>query len=83
MDSYDPTKVTGLNCADCKYNRICDGGCVANNYMINGDIHINPKMYCWWRQLLLSEAEWIIQTLGEEHNEMFRDYWTVINRDKR
>ena len=79
-DSYDPLKARGGNCEECKYNRICDGGCAANNYMINGDIHINAEAYCWWLQMLLGEIEWIIKTLGEERNEQFREYWAVINR---
>ena len=81
VDSYDPAKARGGDCQKCKYNRICDGGCPANNFMINEDIHINAEAYCWWRQIVLKEAEWIIKTLGEERNEYFRNYWMVINRD--
>lgn len=84
IDMYDPFKASAVNtdCATCKYNRACDGGCVANNYMINGDIHKNAEMYCWWRRLLLSEAERILQTLGTEENELFREYWREINRGR-
>ena len=78
-ESYDPFKARGGDCKKCKLNRICDGGCVANNYMINGDIHISAEIYCWWQQLILSEIEWIIKILGEERNEPFKEYWTVIN----
>lgn len=79
VEMYCPEKATGLNCKECKYDRVCDGGCVANNYFINGDIHINQPDYCWWRQLLLDNAIYIVQTLGNDKNEAFRDYWVKIN----
>lgn len=82
MQSYNPIKVQGLDCLTCQYNRVCDGGCVANNYMIEGNININPKVFCWWKQLLLSESEWIVNILGEEQNLKFRDYWVGINNGR-
>lgn len=76
MDNYDSIQVTGLNCDTCKYNRICNGGCVANNYLINGNLSINPPMYCWWQQIVLDGAIKIMQTLGNEQNEKFREKWS-------
>lgn len=40
----------------CEYDRICDGGCVANNYMVTGRLGRMPEMYCWWRRTVLHEA---------------------------
>ena len=40
----------------CEYDRICDGGCVANNYMVTGKLGGMPEMYCWWRRTVLNEA---------------------------
>lgn len=57
MESFDALPVRGEYCDDCKYDRICDGGCVANNYMITGSVSVMPEMYCWWRRLVLGEAE--------------------------
>lgn len=82
INSYDPIKNMGPNCKTCYYNRVCDGGCVANNYMTNGDIHVNPDMFCWWRQLLLSESEYIINILGSEKNSLFKEYWVRINYER-
>ena len=76
MNIFDSKKATGFDCDNCKYNRICNGGCVANNYMITGDMNINPPMYCWWQQLILDGAIRIMQTLGEEENEAFYKKWS-------
>lgn len=57
MESFDALPVRGEYCDDCGYDRICDGGCVANNYMITGSLGVMPEVYCWWRRELLSQAE--------------------------
>lgn len=64
------------NCSSCRLNRICDGHCVANNYLITGDVNKTTDIYCWWYNLLLDEAIYICNKLGD--NETFIDYWTVI-----
>lgn len=68
-DKYD--------CNNCMLNNICDGGCVANNYLINNDINIVPNVFCWWQQKLLEEAIYIMQTLGNEQNEQFKNFWNT------
>ena len=78
MQSFNDVAATGTNCSSCRYNRICNGGCVANNYMINGSLSVNPPMYCWWQQTLLDSAIYIMQTLGNEKNELFRDKWSRL-----
>ena len=83
MDSFDNKTATGLNCDTCRYNRICDGGCVANNYLIFNDVTINPPMYCWWKQLILEGAIHIIQTLGEEENALFKKQWRHLNEHRK
>lgn len=82
ISSFEDTESKSSNnkCSECKFNKICDGGCVANNYLITGDINIVPEVYCWWIQLLLDEAIYIMQTLGTEENEMFRKRW--VNNGK-
>ena len=75
IDLYDSAPARGVDCETCKLNRICDGGCVANNYMINGALNVLPEVYCWWKRLLLDEAIYIMQTLGTEENDMFRKRW--------
>jgi radical SAM protein with 4Fe4S-binding SPASM domain len=75
MEKYDSEVANGSNCETCKYNRICDGGCVANNYLITGKLNKLPDEYCWWKQVLIEEAIYIMQTLGTEGNETFRMKW--------
>lgn len=75
MALYDSNKVVGINCETCKYNRICDGGCVANNYLATGSITQPPNMHCWWNQTILDEAIRVMQILGNEGNEAFRIKW--------
>jgi uncharacterized protein len=76
MNAFDSAKSIGSNCGTCRYDRICNGGCVANNYLINGDLNIVPPMYCWWQQTVLDAAIRIMQTLGGDRNEMFRERWS-------
>lgn len=75
MALYDNNTVIGANCETCKYNRICDGGCVANNYLATGSLTHTPKMNCWWVQTILEEAIRVMQILGNEGNETFRRKW--------
>lgn len=76
MSTYEESPVSGANCQQCKLNRICDGGCVANNYLLTGRLNKMPEVFCWWQQLLLDEAIYITQTLGAEENELFKQKWS-------
>lgn len=82
MALYDSETAKGPNCGACLYNNICDGGCVANNYMMTGSVSHLPDMYCWWKQLVLGYAIRIMQTLGQERNELFAEKWRGICRTK-
>ena len=75
MALYDQETITGEDCATCRYNRVCDGGCVANNYLATNNLAHLPKVYCWWKRMLLDEAIRVMQTLGSEGNEMFKRKW--------
>lgn len=78
MELFDKEDHAGDACAKCRYNRICDGGCVANNYLITGSMNRVPEVYCWWKRIVLNEAIRVMQTLGEEGNENFRSRWAAI-----
>lgn len=71
------------NCDKCGYSPICDGGCVANNYLINGDVNKMPEMYCFWCKLLFEEAKRMVTILGEERNELFKRYYMGCNHECR
>jgi len=75
MEAYCGEKVKGMDCSKCLYDGICDGGCVANNYLVTGDINTMPKIQCWWKQTVLGEAIRAMETLGEEKCEGFKAHW--------
>lgn len=78
MEQYDSQVVKGRNCETCLYNNICDGGCVANNYMLTGNVAQLPDVYCWWKQVVLGQAVRIMQTLGKEENTRFAEKWRAL-----
>ena len=80
MTLFHKDKVYGLNCEDCPLNRICDGGCVANNYLVTGDVNHVPNTFCNWQQLLLSEGIYIMNALAD--NPIFIQEWRNINGRK-
>lgn len=80
IDLYDASPAAGDNCSACPLNRICDGGCVANNYLISKDVHIVPKIYCDWSRLLFREACYIMSVLGADGNELFQRRWNSLVR---
>ena len=75
IEDYDGAPAVGDHCEDCPLDRICDGGCVANNYLLSGDIHKVPPVYCAWSRLLFGEAAYIMSALGEDENERFKVRW--------
>ena len=79
---FNSQKVYGLNdCKDCKFDKICDGACVANNYLWSKDLNRIPDMYCYWQQILLDEAIRICNVLGSEKNELFKNiYFNNFNK---
>lgn len=75
---YDISMVRGANCDSCKINYICDGGCVANNYMLNGSLNVIAPIFCRWNQMLVDEAHRVAVELGLQKNELFRDRFTYM-----
>lgn len=72
---YDGESAVGDDCASCPLDRICDGGCVANNYMISGRLHRMPNICCRWDRLLLREAVYLMDRLGRTGNAGFLERW--------
>lgn len=73
IDKFQKKHIEGTNCDTCKYKPICSGGCVANNYLINKDLNKMPSMTCYWNQLLLDEAIRVINIMGKEQNDLFKN----------
>lgn len=72
MAGYDPERVGNEGCATCPLDKICNGGCVSNNFVLTGDTMRVPESFCFWRQSVASAAQEVLQTLGREENALFR-----------
>lgn len=44
-------------CKSCLLNKVCDGGCSINNYMINGQLEIASEPWCRYEEMLLMKYE--------------------------
>lgn len=75
IDRINQADYKGGDCKSCRFDRICNGGCVANNYLCGGDVDTVPPIYCSWNQILLEEATRVMTTLGDENNRFFVDIW--------
>lgn len=66
-------ELRGSNCNDCLLSKVCNAVCLAENYGYSGKLfEVNP-IGCWWQQLITTEALYIMNTLGDEQNKLFRD----------
>lgn len=74
-NAFDLKLLKGRNCETCKLYPICNGACVANNYLVNKDIHHMAPIICYWYQLLLESAIEICNVLGNEENKTFKNYY--------
>jgi radical SAM protein with 4Fe4S-binding SPASM domain len=63
----------GIECSECELDYICNGGCLVNNYLKAGDLHIMPPIICHFYRCLYREAIRIMNTMAEEKNELFRN----------
>lgn len=80
VSGYTPEKVGNELCATCPIDKICNGGCVSNNYVMCGDVHKVSPGWCFWRKAIISAADEVLRTLGEERNELFvRDFKASLN----
>lgn len=77
MQKYDSAQVEGDGCDECPLNRICDGGCVANNYIRSGSFHHMPPICCRWNRLLFREAIYLMERLGKARNKRFLERWHI------
>lgn len=75
MSVFSSHAVTGFDCGGCEFARICDGGCVANNYLSTGKLHEMPELFCVWKRIVITEAIRVMQVLGGEKNEAFKQLW--------
>lgn len=79
--SFDPQRLKGDDCATCQLQRVCDGGCAANNYLSGGSVNTVSSTYCWWVKLMLKEAIRIMDQLGNAECEVFKAYWANLRQN--
>lgn len=68
----------GDECRECPLFRICDGGCIANNYLRYGDLHAVSDIYCYWSKILFEEAKRVAVYLGSINNQLFIERWRRV-----
>lgn len=72
---------TSSLCNYCELKSICaNESCVANNWLIYKDINKNSSMICWWYNLLINEAIFIANVLGNQKNKDFKMYFFGARR---
>lgn len=69
-------------CEDCLLKDLCaNDSCVANNYISYKDINRCNPIICWWNNLLLKEALFICNILGNAKNENFKEYFYSLRTE--
>lgn len=71
ISEYSVQKMGGNKCNTCPLDRVCNGGCAPNNYIVTGNMNIVPDIYCFWQRILSDSAYRICNTLGKENNKLF------------
>ena len=79
VNKFNCSKIQYEACKTCKLAYVCDGGCVANNFIQNGDINKMTPMLCFYHQVLLEEAIYICNVLGKERNSYFKRIFFGVN----
>lgn len=75
QDNFSAKSVVGLDCENCPLDRICNGGCIANNYMQTESFNRPDDIYCRFQQLCFENAVLIMRELSKDRNEAFRQRW--------
>jgi radical SAM protein with 4Fe4S-binding SPASM domain len=75
IEICDNSNLTGYDCNNCKLEYVCDRGCVPNNYLYSGSFKSPPPMYCHYYRTLLDDAIRVMTILGEEENELFKQFF--------
>ena len=62
-------------CLTCPSNLICSiNFCQVNNFILHNDFSAVPDCWCWWNNLLIEKAQFVMQTLGYHKNDYFKNY---------
>lgn len=62
-------------CETCPSKLVCNANfCHVNNYILYQDFAAVPDCWCWWNNLLLEKAQFVMEVLGYYENEFFKNY---------
>lgn len=62
-------------CENCISKTICAANfCQVNNYILHKDFSAIPDCWCWWNNLLIEKAQFVMQVLGYHENKFFEKY---------
>lgn len=66
-------------CLTCPIISSCNASaCLVNNYLDNKDFFLQSDNICWWNNLMVREAQYICQTLGNVKNNFFKEYFSWV-----
>lgn len=65
-DTFNSNSTKGdMACSSCEANIVCNGGCVANNYMITGQLNDCPHGHCFFQRILTRVAKYVVDSLKD------------------
>lgn len=63
-------------CETCPSKLVCNANfCHVNNYILYQNFAEVPDCWCWWNNILLEKAQFVMQVLGYHENEFFKNYY--------
>ena len=66
----DPKK-----CETCELAPVCQSTfCQVNNYILYKDFSAIPDCWCWWNNLLLQYAKFVMEVMSYHDNDFFKKY---------
>jgi radical SAM protein with 4Fe4S-binding SPASM domain len=62
-------------CLTCPSKLVCNANfCQVNNYILYQNFAEVPDCWCWWNNMLLEKAKFVMEVLGYHQNEFFKRY---------
>jgi radical SAM protein with 4Fe4S-binding SPASM domain len=69
INKFDPKNIIrsdGKTCRNCSMNKICNGGCLINNYLATGDMEIMPSILCDFFQECINQQIRILKEISKD-----------------
>lgn len=69
-----------LDCSRYPMDRICNGVCISNNFLVAGNFSYTAPSYCkWYIALYDSMFELVVCFNNKQNNPLFKDYFMVCD----